>query len=127
MRAPKHPKEHIICKTCGEGFDDWPSKRRMYCSARCYKIMCNSIVSTGFYLQSKGVTASDLSSLPCTLGGLPKGVVQRLSAESIICRTRGSAGRIYRDRAVRVVWQKGHNFDRLQKWMEENEVTNCQR
>jgi len=82
--------------------------------------MCNSIVSTGYYLQSHNVSLRDLSGLPKTLGGLPKGVVQRLSAESIICREKGAGGRIYKDRAIRVVWQKGHNFDRLQKWMEEN-------
>jgi len=64
----------------------------------------------------------DLSGLPKTLGGLPKGCVQRLSAESIIAREKGAGGRIYKDGAIRVMWQKGHNFDRLEKWMKENEV-----
>jgi len=84
--------------------------------------MCNSIVSTGYYLQSHNVSLADLSGLPKTLGGLPKGCVQRLAGDDIICREKGAGGRIYRDRAVRVIWNEGCNWDRLVKWMEENEV-----
>ena len=85
-------------------------------------MICNSIVSTGFYLQERGVSLSDLSGLPKTLGGLPKGCVQRLSGAGIIARAKGNAGRIYKDRALRVIWHKGHGWERLEKWVEENDV-----
>lgn len=83
--------------------------------------MCNAITSAGIYLQSKGIGIQQLSGLPKPLRGLPQGVIQRLSASGIISRKKGKAGRIYADRAVRVVWERGHNWDRLEKWMEAND------
>jgi len=43
MRAQKHPKEHIICKACGTGFDACPSQHRVYCSRQCFQIVRGAI------------------------------------------------------------------------------------
>ena len=83
--------------------------------------MCSTISSCGFFLRSHGISIADLSGLPRPLGGLPPGVVQKLSASGIIARQKGAGGRVYKDRAVRVIWREGNNWGRLMKWMTEND------
>jgi hypothetical protein len=69
--------------------------------------MCTPNVSVAIYMREHGIKPSDLADLPKPLRSLPKEATKRLARSGVIRRN----GRVYEDRAIRVVWAKGKNYN----------------